>query len=124
MLQIESDNRPIMDEDLLRVEQAIGRPLPEQYGAFLLAHNGGRPQPNLIDIEDAHFGGADIQVFHGLDTQIESSDLMWNLDILEGCKENHLLPIACDSFGNIFMLVLAENDYGHVLYFDSAEVPP
>ncbi|MBK9259821.1 MAG: SMI1/KNR4 family protein [Polyangiaceae bacterium] len=124
MLEIVESGRKLSVDDLARVEQSIGRPLPEQYGAFLLAHNGGRPRPNLIDIHGADFKGTDISVFHGIDDSTESCDLLWNLEVLEGCKDNKLLPIACDSGGNIFMLDLSKEHHGEVLYFDSAEVPP
>lgn len=124
MLKVESTNKPLSNNELIRIEEAIGAPLPNQYRSFLLAHNGGRPSPDTIDIEDAPFQSTDIQVFHGIDTEIESSDLLWNLEVLEGCKDNKLLPIACDSGGNIFMLDLSKEHHGEVLYFDSAEVPP
>jgi hypothetical protein len=90
----------------------------------LLLHNGGQPSPSLIDIHGAHFGGADVLVFYGIDARIESSDLLWNWETLDGCKEYLLLPIAGDSFGHTFALVLAKDDYGHVYYFDSGEIPP
>lgn len=124
MIHIETTDRPLSMPDLGRVEEVMGRPLPEQYCAFLLRTNGGRPKPDTIDIEGAHFRGTDVQVLYGIDTEITSSDIFWKLDIFEGCIQNHLLPIACDSFGQQFMLILAEEDYGHVLYFDSAEIPP
>lgn len=124
MIYIDSDNSPIDVVDLARIEAKMGRPFPEPYRAFLLAHNGGRPNPDVIDVPDAPFMSTDVQVLHGIHTVIKTSDLAWNLDVLEGCVENHLLPIACDSLGNIYMLVLNEEDYGQVYYFDSAETPP
>lgn len=124
MIHIKTKDRPLGMTDLARLEGIMGRPLPEQYRSFLLRTNGGRPKPDSIDIEGSHFRATDVQVFHGIDTEIEADNILWNLEILEGCKENHLLPIACDSGGHLFMLILAEKDYGHVLYFDMFTMPP
>ena len=46
------------------------------------------------------------------------------IEILEGCKENQLLPIATDSGGNKFVIVVADEDYGHIYFFDRWETPP
>jgi len=124
MLEIVEPGRKVTVADLLQIEAAIGRPLPDSYRTFLLATNGGQPQPNIIDVEGAPFKGTDINVFHGIDDPSECNDILWNLDVLEGCKENKLLPIATDSCGHLFMIALSEETYGHVLYFDSAEIPP
>lgn len=124
MIQVTTTNRQLKPNDLARIEDKMGRPLPEAYRAFLLMHNGGRPEPDTIDVPAVHFRTTNVEVFHGLDDESERNDLLWNLDVLEGCLENHLLPIAADCGGNIFVLVMAEDDYGHVLYFDSAVVPP
>lgn len=119
-----AQNRQLDTTDLARIEEKMGRPLPEAYRTFLLMHNGGRPEPNGIDIPEAHFQATDVQVFHGLEDEFECDDLFWNLDILEGCLENHLLPIAGDSGGNTFVLVLNDQEYGQIFYFDAGEIPP
>lgn len=124
MIQITTTNRQLEPCDLTRIEEKMGRPLPEPYRAFLLAHNGGRPEPDTIDVPARHFRTTNVEVFHGLDDKLECNDLLWNLDILEGCLENHLLPIAADCGGSIFVLVMDDHDYGHVIYFESGVVPP
>lgn len=106
------------------MEQVVGRPLPEPYRVFLLEYNGGRPTPDIIDIKGAAFRGTDIQVLHSVDDEFRSCDILWNWENLDGCKESGLLPIANDSGGHKFALVLDKENYGHVYYFDSNEVPP
>jgi cell wall assembly regulator SMI1 len=124
MIQITEQNRQLESSDLARIEEKMGRPLPEAYRAFLLAHNGGRPEPDAIQIPSWDFRTTDVKVFFGLDDEVECCDLLWHPDWLEGCLENHLLPIADDSGGNNFVLVLADEDYGQVYYFDAREIPP
>jgi cell wall assembly regulator SMI1 len=124
MIQIRTTNRPLEPSDLARIEDKMGRPLPEAYRAFLLVHNGGQPHPNGIDIPGWGLHSTDVKLFFGLDDEFECNDLLWHPDWLEGCLENHLLPIADDSGGNNFVLVLADEDYGQVYYFDAREIPP
>jgi len=124
MIQITGQNRQLESSDLARIEDKMGRPLPEVYRAFLLVNNGGRPKPDAIQIPSWDFRTTDVKVFFGLDDEFECCDLLWHLDWLEGCLENHLLPIADDSIGNLFVLVLDEVDYGQILYFNAAEIPP
>ena len=123
-LVIENSGTPLKSDDLDIVEVAIDRPLPKDYRAFLLAHNGGRPAPNHFDVGDAHFMGSVVHTFLGIHPADDDNDLLLNLEALEGCKENHLLPIAYDVYGHMLMLVLTEENYGHVNYFDSDEIPP
>jgi len=124
MIQITEQNRRLDNTDLARIEDRAGRPLPEDYRSFLLVHNGGRPEPDTIDIPESHFSPTNVQVFYGLDDEIESCDVFWNLELLEGCLENRLFPIAGDSFGNSFVLLLDDDNYGQVFYFNAAEIPP
>jgi cell wall assembly regulator SMI1 len=124
MIQIAEQNRQLEPNDLARIEEKMGRPLPEAYRSFLLVNNGGRPHPDAIQIPSWDFRTTDVNVFYGLDDEVESCDLLWRLGWLEGCVENHLLPIAGDSIGNNFVLVLDEVDYGEILYFNAAEIPP
>lgn len=124
MLTYKNTAKPIKVLDIEQIETEFGRPFPQQYRDFLLQTNGGQPKPNVIDIEGADFGETDIQVFHGIGDEIVSCDLRWNWENLEGCKENLILPIARDSLGHSFGLVLDDENYGHVYYFDSREYPP
>jgi hypothetical protein len=124
MIQIRTANRQLEANDLKRIEEKMGRPLPEAYRAFLLENNGGQPYPNGIDIPGWNLKSTDVNVFYGLDDEFECNDLLWYPDWLEGCLENHLLPIAGDSGANSFFLVLDDEDYGQVYYFDAREIPP
>ena len=43
--------RPLSAEDVQAIEAQIGVRLPDDYKAFLLRHNGGRPRPNAFPIQ-------------------------------------------------------------------------
>jgi hypothetical protein len=71
-----------------------------------------------IDIEQLPGGEADVNVFFGIDREVVSSTIDWNLRTLEGRISNQLLPIANDSGGNRFCLSLSKADYGSVVFCD------
>ncbi len=124
MIQFTDSGPTLHEHDLDELEAASGFSLPQQYRKFLLTHNGGRPTPDLIDIDGAEFKGTALHTFYGVLPGDESDDLISTLEGLEGCKENHLLPIAYDAFGRNFMLLLDDEHYGQVYYFDFGEGPP
>lgn len=111
---------PTADPDeLAALEERLGRALPDSYRRFLLQHNGGSPTPDVVDVPSAPGTPTDIQVFFGLGRSVASSDLAWNLDLInERCPGRQVLPIACDSGGNLFCLDLAQSDRMPVLYCD------
>ncbi|WP_437494839.1 SMI1/KNR4 family protein [Sorangium sp. So ce1014] len=106
------------DADISKFEQRIGAILPEQYRRFLLEFNGGIPTPGTVDVEGLPGASTDVQVFFGIGSSIESSDLNWNLTTLAERLEDELLPIAIDSGGNVFCLVLQGDDRGAVVCCD------
>jgi hypothetical protein len=58
-------------------------------------------------------------VFFGIDRDVESSNLLWNLDMFLGrLPRKDFLPIACDPGGSLFCLVLSGDGNGMILYCD------
>jgi cell wall assembly regulator SMI1 len=117
MIEIIEPNQPLTEEQVAPLEAKMGATFPEPYRTFLMTHNGGRPKPNLIDIDGSPFDGADIDLFHGIGTDHETTEISWNLEAYKGCLENKLLPFACDSGGNIFTIPLTGEERGSVYYF-------
>lgn len=121
MMEIVEAGEAVTPEELKVFEEKIGHPLPSAYREFLLAHNGGRPIPSVIDINDCPSGATDVQVFLGLTGPFESETLEWSWDVFRGRIPERLLPIADDSFGNLFCLSLTGNDVGQVFFLDRYE---
>ena len=101
MTTIENPGPRLSDADISKFEQRIGAVLPEQYRRFLLEFDGGIPTPDTIDVEGLPGASTDVQVFFGIGSSIESSDLNRNLTTLAERLEDELLPIATDSGGNV-----------------------
>ena len=110
MIAINNPGPQIDASRIAEVEAAIGGTLPASYEDFLLKNNGARPVPDTIDIDRLPGSSTDIQVFFGIGRGVETSNLSWNIKFVSKRLPDHrLLPIACDSGGNIFCLsVLGE----------------
>lgn len=111
---------PIGEADVVAIEQELGFSLPKDYRAFLLAHNGGRPEPDGFPIEGLDnnpFGM--IQVFMGINDEIESCNLNWKYHIFNDRLPDNLLAIACDGGGDLICLSLYGDDAGAVVFWDA-----
>lgn len=118
-MKIDSTGPVIGHEEISDLESMIGAVLDDGYREFLLRCNGGSPTPDTIDIPEAPGTPTDVQVLFGIGRSTESSDLLWNTSIIgeRGLKEK-LLPIGCDSGGNLFCLQIVGGRTGKVLYYD------
>ena len=122
MIQIRNRGPQIDPSQIAEIEAALGSELPTSYKKFLLKENGGLPTPDTIDIERVPGSPTDVQVFFGIGRGARSSDLSWNIDLISKCCPNHrLLPVACDSAGNLFCLDLFKEFNGGVLYCDLSD---
>jgi hypothetical protein len=120
MIRIERAGRTLSEAEVVALELRIGCRLPESYRCFLLENNGGVPTPDMDTIDIEHLLGSptDVGEFFGIDRPVTSSTIDWNLSTFEGRISNQMLPIACDSGGNLFCISLNERDYGSVVYCD------
>jgi hypothetical protein len=122
---------PITAADLDLLERQLGLPLPAPYSAFLLRHNGGRPMPNTIRIDGLDGNEADVHTIYGLGAGpgTDGDSILWNLEVLrEQGLPTGLLPIAYDSFGGPYCLVLLQGtvgyDLGNVLFIEREQHDP
>lgn len=118
-MMIEDAGSKIELEDIDAIERALDARLTHDYRDFLLQFNGGAPSLDTVDVPGAPGSPTDVQVFFGIGRSIESSDLIWNLSLVsDRCPECHLLPIACDSGGNLFCLKVDQGVASAVVYCD------
>lgn len=136
MTQIRENGPRISEDDLCDFEASLGKTLTSDYRNFLLRCNGGRPTPNIVGISDICVnitsslpaygipGPTDVQFFFGIARPIYTSSLEWNLSSLSQRRIQLpcLLPIACDSGGNLFCLILEGNERGNIVYCDLQSV--
>jgi len=113
---------PLAREDLDAFERLLESPLPTDYAAFLLRHNGGSPTPDTVLIEDWPQGGpeADVRMLYrlGPNPADDTYDLRWMLETMAGRMPCGLLPIGTTSCGDDFCLWLTGNERGAVVLWD------
>lgn len=112
-------------DDVADLEQRLGISFPNEYRAFLLTTNGGRPQPNafpIVGLADNPFGV--IQVFFAVNDAVECCSLDWNYHMHRERIPDNLFPIACDDGGDLICLSLQGDDIGHVVFWDYYNAPP
>jgi hypothetical protein len=118
----EAGNRLTTAQIAIR-EKQLGLTFPPSYREFLMRNNGGVPHPNTIDISGLRGTPTDVQEFFGIGTDLESSEIGWNMREVGDYLPANTIPIACDSGGNLFYLLLGD-DVGEVRYLDLGESPP
>ena len=118
MMTLEDHGPKVSETAIATLEASLGSPLPSEYREFLIASNGGVPTPDTIDIPGFPESPTDVQVLFGVGRSVESSCLEWNLRTLAERLDPELMPIACDSGGNVFCLSLRSPNNGAVLYCD------
>jgi hypothetical protein len=100
-----------------RLERSLSVRFPEDYRAFLLTVNGGRPDPACLRFE--HVGETEsfrVHFFFGVDDPMESCDLKWNAEITRETRTREILPIAIDELGCRFYLTVRGPRVGEVLF--------
>ena len=108
-MQLEENNPygPVLPADIIEFEETNEVSLPEDYKAFLLQHNGGRPENNVL--ADA---GTDVQWLFGMVEEPAWASLFHALDAYEGRIPAWYIPIGTDSGGNLFIMSLYEENKG------------
>ena len=114
MLVLTDTNPAISREDLLQVEEFLGKNLPEAMKNFYLQYNGGQPQVKGVH-DDRH-----LFPFNSFDSLEEiRKSLSWFDDeaVPEGFKVADLLHFAYDPGSGNYALSLREEDYGKVYFY-------
>ena len=119
MIEINDQGRQVNEAEVALLEQDFGKKIPENYRKFLLLKNGGLPSPDTVDVAGLPGSPTDVQVFFGIGRRVHSSDISWNLRLVhDRFPELKILPIACDSGGNLFCLRALKNEDFDIQYCD------
>lgn len=107
------------EEALNQLEARIGSALPDDYRRFMSEFNGGRPEPSGFEFATAD-GNSDsaIRYFLTFDDGEERYTIQEFLDRYGDRIPQKLLPIACDSFGNLVLLDAGAKSAGAVCFWD------
>ncbi|HYO72094.1 MAG TPA: SMI1/KNR4 family protein [Archangium sp.] len=113
-VNLEESYAPLSTRQIEEVESRLAIELPQDYRAFLLSHNGGRPIPDAFqmcgrwEMVDRFLG-----IHEG-----EHDNLLDYVRAYEGRLPPELLPIAHDAFGNLICLAVRGSQHGGVYFWD------
>ncbi|UXP33872.1 SMI1/KNR4 family protein [Reichenbachiella agarivorans] len=111
-MKIKDTFESISENQLVDLENQLGKPLPNDYKSFLLKNNGGRPEPNFFRTLSGDYE-TDIQFFYGITKGIYS--IQDNLFQLKSRLPKGKVAIANDSGGNYILLDINTNQ---IFFFD------
>ena len=100
--------------DLEKFEKVNDIRLPEEYRNFLIEHNGGRPEPNTVPLGT---GATDVHYLYGMHEAASWANFFYHLDVYFGRIPNFYMPIGNDSFGNLFIMSLRDDNFGYVAFW-------
>ena len=120
-LKIEQFYSPTSMQAIMSFEVEYDVQLPNGYREFLIKNNGGIPDEGVFKIiNHPRQDDVELQLFMGLNTETDSSDLRFELNLFGDCMPVGLVPIACTGCINIVCLDL-RNGFEKVVYWDMLE---
>lgn len=118
MATIHDSRERVGTREVARAEQDLGVRLPAAYRAFVLAHNGGYPEPAAFFRHDPLGGAA---VTGAVNELYEVDELRRMLGLYLGRIPDGLLPIGDDLDGNQLLLGLDGRNAGRVYLWTHAD---
>lgn len=105
----------LKEDDLISLEDKLGKKLPNDFQNFLLTYNGGSPVECEFDFDQNKSGlsGGIVNYFFGLKRK---SDILNKLENLPHVVPKEMIPIGESPGGNLFLLSIYPNTYGNVFY--------
>jgi SMI1 / KNR4 family (SUKH-1) len=110
-----NDNKPpLRMDDLIGLEHQIGCTLPEDYRSFLILHNGGQPERQILNVQDCE-SDIIIDIFFGIEKP--HADIQFWLNELDDDLKGAFLAIGFDPSSNALLM---DKSDGNIYYWDSA----
>lgn len=107
--------------NIVLVEQKIGAVLPMEYKEFIKKYNGGSPELNTyvpINASDKNDERIVAFFFNYGDDFFEAENIFSVINTVNIPNITKYCPIAEDPFGNLMLISLDEEFYGHILCAD------
>ena len=123
-ITISDSQPPIQHHDITAIEQQLGIQLPSDYRTFLLAHNGGHPEPNTFPIQSFYADQYGLLEWFVCISPNDPNDLAHMMSTFHDRIPSNVLTIARDPGGNLLCMALTGANLGTVYYWDHEEESP
>jgi hypothetical protein len=119
-MKIENKNffGTLSEFELADFEKANKIELPSDYKAFLLESNGGVPAPNKNVSPETI-----VTYILGMHNGDYYASLYKHISMFMTRLPHSTFPIATDPFGNLFIMSLHPENYGHIYFWDHEGEP-
>ena len=101
----------LSEANIAAAEKTLGVHFPPDYRRFLLAHNGGVPEPPYFGKEVVHY-------FFSIAVRQKISNLVERARIRAPDLPKGVIPIATDPFGNAICLAAGRKNRGKVYFWE------
>jgi hypothetical protein len=101
-------------ERISQFEKEYSLKLSNDYAEFLMIHNGGHPNKNIINVVGHN---RVISRFFAMETPLTAASLDWVITVYQGRFPNGFLPIADDPGSNLFLIDATRSDNNGRVYF-------
>lgn len=111
---------PITEKEIQEVEKSLNVEFPAGYRRFLLAHNGGRPEPEVFLIPNNWLPGRRSMVdwFYSIEPTDEYNYIVRVAKVFEDRMPPEFIPVGCDPGGNQICLVVSGEKRGQIYFWD------
>lgn len=110
--------KDLSKDELEAFEEVNKIQLPQEYCIFLLQHNGGKPSKDLLPGVNTN-----IAYFLGMHNANYYSSLYWHIETFSKRLPLCSFPVARDYFGNLLIISVHPESYGHIYYWDHENEP-
>lgn len=110
-------------EDIIKFEQEIGYPVPEDYRSFLLKYNGAKVKPRYFNVPGWKYQQSLVNEFDYIIFDDSGYGIRQVLAISGYRYPEAFIPIGSDPGGNTILLALKAPYRGQVYFWDHEHQP-
>ncbi|MDT8715885.1 SMI1/KNR4 family protein [Clostridium sp. 19966] len=117
MIKINSSKILLNTDYLNSMEKNYGFSFPAEYEDFLKKYNGGRPENNIVKLNNEEIESLCVNYFFGVGIN-SVDDIFSSINTFNGRIPKGCVPIARVEGGDIICININKDMYGHIYYWD------
>lgn len=122
-IKLKKTGPPLSERELQEFEEEMGYKLPEAYRSFLLAHNGGRPEPEFFIVPDWQYRESLVNEFKSIVPDGEGFGVRQIMEMKGDIFPEGFIPIGRDPGGNMILMSLMGESRENIYFWDHENTP-